>query len=266
MKNAMREYQRGPETEQRPLSIAVFGPPGAGKSFVVREIAESLGIEEKAQLTFNLSQYESPAELARAFQRVRDIRLNGDTPLVFWDEFDSTIGGQPFGWLRYFLSPMQDGEFADQGVVHPVGRGIYVFAGGTSASFRDFTSGAGDLERTAKKPDFISRLRAYIDVKGPNPESEADEFYMIRRAFLLHSSLLRFAGTIGRGMKFDFDPGVLSAFLLTKSYRHGARSLETIVRQSLFDGKSKFELSSLPPEHILQMHVDVEDFMRHLYS
>jgi tRNA A37 threonylcarbamoyladenosine biosynthesis protein TsaE len=54
VKNAMQEYLqlKRPET---PLAVAVFGPPGAGKSFAIKEIAKHMGIDKDAQLTFNLS-------------------------------------------------------------------------------------------------------------------------------------------------------------------------------------------------------------------
>jgi hypothetical protein len=269
--NAIQDYL-SKKGETKPLSIAVFGPPGAGKSYVIREIAKKLGIND--HLTFNLSQFKSPAELAEAYHQARDRLLTGSVPpLVFWDEFDSPFGTEQLGWLRFFLSPMQDGQFTDGGAIHPVGRGIYIFAGGTKPSFKEFTKTSDDpdlayQDRSAKKPDFISRLRAYIDVKGPDPTPVKDMFFMIRRAFLLRSCLERDARNLrqadGFDDCFDLDEGVLNAFLQTKSYQHGARSMENIVRLSTFEDKTKYELSSLPPEHLLEMHVvDVVDFLKH---
>ncbi len=64
--------------------------------------------------------------------------LAGDLALVFWDEFDTPLGGQPLGWLRHFLAPMADGRFREGAGFHPLGRAIFVFAGGTSPSFDAF--------------------------------------------------------------------------------------------------------------------------------
>jgi hypothetical protein len=117
---------------KRPVSIAVFGPPGSGKSFGITQVAESLAPEQIEVLEFNISQFESPVELSDALHRVRDVNLKGEIPLVFWDEFDTPLEGQSLGWLRYFLAPMQDGSFREGQIVHPIGRSIFVFAGGTS--------------------------------------------------------------------------------------------------------------------------------------
>ncbi len=262
VKNAMQEYLqlKRPET---PLAVAVFGPPGAGKSFAIKEVAKDLGLDKDAQMTFNLSQFESSEELAAAFHQIRDLQLKGKTPLVFWDEFDTPCEGKPLGWLRYFLAPIQDGQFSDRGRTHPTGGGVFVFAGGTCRSFGEFRQTSTEADRAAKKPDFVSRLRAYIDVRGPNgdPNNVEDELYVIRRAFLYNAFLERHAPQLKRNKEFQIGDGVLDAFLRTTKYYHGARSMESIVAMSSLKGRRKFELSSLPPEHLLAMHVDTADFI-----
>lgn len=261
VKNAMQDYLQKPRP-QTPLAVAVFGPPGSGKSFAIKQIARDLGIDKEAQLTFNLSQLESAEELAGAFHQIRDLHLKGKMPLVFWDEFDTACEGVPLGWLRYFLAPIQDGQFSDKGQSHSTGGGIYVFAGGTQPSFRQFCQlSSGD--RAAKKPDFVSRLRAFIDVRGPNgdPNLVEDSLYVIRRAFLLNAFLERYGPQLKKNWQVQIGDGVLDAFLRTTRYLHGARSMESIVTMSALKRCGRFEQSSLPPEHLLSMHVHARDFV-----
>ena len=197
IRTLVEEYTLRVPRSSVPLSIAVFGAPGSGKSFAVTQVISSLLDEKKIKpLTFNLAQFGSPDDLVGALHQVRDASLSGKIPLVFWDEIDTKMGGQDLGWLRYFLAPMQDGEFREGQVVHPIGRSIFVFAGGQSRTLDQFKkAGHGRAQASAKVPDFLSRLRGYIEVLGPDPEPiansqvQSDPFFMIRRALLLRSLL-----------------------------------------------------------------------------
>ena len=261
VRNLIQDYIKNPST-RNPLCISVFGPPGSGKSFGVKQIAASIDPNTIKDMVFNLSQADSPRVLPMMFHKVRDEVLKGIVPLVFFDEFDTPLQNQQFGWLKYFLAPMQDGEFLDGEGMHPIGKAIFIFAGGTCQSYNEFFKRVQEI-KDAKGPDFISRLKGYMNIKGCNPSGYNDQFYLIRRAMLFRTIIQRERGyLISSGGEMAINPELIPAFLKVKKYMHGVRSMEAIIFGSSLMGKRIFDQSALPPRDQLRVHVDEEDFMR----
>jgi hypothetical protein len=292
IENLIKDYIQS-KKEEKPLSLAVFGAPGSGKSFAVKQLAKSQDIHF---VEFNLSQFEDENELTGAFHQVRDKVLEFGCPIIFWDEFDS----QKYKWLQYLLAPMQDGKFQEGQITHHIGKCVFIFAGGTSYNFEtfgpanpnypekdnaDFNKALKEFElnqerfndfKAKKGPDFKSRLSAYLNVKGPNQletldgdgnvrkdkngnpiTDPKDIFYPVRRALFIRNIF-----GVKPDKELNVDYGLLNALIKTTKYKHGSRSLEKILLYMKMKDGSNLKRANLPPHSILSMQVDFDNFIQ----
>ncbi|MBX9580731.1 MAG: hypothetical protein K2X87_10525, partial [Gemmataceae bacterium] len=204
----------------------------------------------------------------------RDIALDGRLPVVFFDEFDSTLPGPggELGWLKRFLPVMQDGEFKHGERAMKVGGPVFVFAGGTCKNYQEFCRvGADDDRRKAfvavKGPDFVSRLRGHVDIRGADRAAGENQEFMIRRAVFIRSNMWKehrpcFSSPDDeRGADLRIDDAVLDALLRVGTYKHGARSLEAVIAMSRLAEAGQFDAAMLPSADQLNMHVDGVEFL-----
>jgi hypothetical protein len=150
---------------------------------------------------------------------------------------------------------------------------VFVFAGGVSHSWKDFTKKVSKFEHS-KGPDFISRLRGHLDIasiNGPgNPAAEpgdesADRFHRVllfRRAVLLRALLeVHLPDVLDKNSKeARIATEVVRAFLGVPIYLHEARSMQAILEMSRLSPRGALQKSSLPARDQLAMHVDADEF------
>ncbi|MEU7551087.1 hypothetical protein AB0B01_01790 [Streptomyces sp. NPDC044571] len=281
IRNLISSYCDKVELDAKPLAVAVFGGPGSGKSYAIKQLVSPWRQSGRIEPIepFNLSQFSVPSDLVGALHQIRDVGLKGPVPLAFWDEFDTPLQAGELGWLRYFLAPMQDGQFQQGDQVHLIGPSVFVFAGGTFRSFASFNNKANNADPAMKAADFVSRLQGYIDIPDVNMPGEKSLEYrrrarmtqfhaeqptghlMLRRAMVLNSLFKKNKVAQHGDGSFIVDDGIVHAFLGVRKYEHGVRSMEAVIKMSRFGSGEPFDRSSLPTEEQLNVHVDGEDFL-----
>jgi len=276
--NVMSSYV-SKEAVLRPLCIGVFGPPGSGKSFAVKqvagEIAQHLAGDPFDFFEFNLTQFADPDEINAAIDPIRASVAQGKVPIAFWDEFDCRYENNEFGYLRYFLPSMQDGVTYVHGTPYHIGRAVFVFAGGVKASWQGMealidSSDPEGLQRskTLKIPDFMSRLRVVLDIDGIGipehllrdsaSEEELEELrrILLKRAFIIAHQMQTHWRSAARKTS-----GLLLRLLLAE-YKFGARSIEAVIEASRAADRLVYGLPELIAPAAARIHaqwrVDLE--------
>ncbi|GHU66154.1 hypothetical protein FACS1894184_03450 [Clostridia bacterium] len=237
--------------EQKPLSIAIYGTPGSGRSFGIKQIAQNVFPIDKLEIAeYNESQFSDYADIESAFQFIREIKLDDKMPIVFFNSF----GSKENNWLKHFSTPMQTGEFVDKRGKHKFGKCIFVF-------IEDINT------NTINDSVFISGLNAALNIASINPSERIskkedelidkdtsarkcnDRHYLLKRALVLHSFCEEDKEF------FRIDDSVIWAMLRTSKYRYGVRSMRSLYEMYRIK-KDALAPAILPSKTQLSLYVE----------
>jgi hypothetical protein len=117
----------------------------------------------------------------------------------------------------------------------------------------------------AKGPDFLSRLRGVLNIRGINESSDLPDLglHKLKRAVLLRTWLKK---RKPHSAKELISKNLAIAFLKIQNYRHGVRSMEAIVKMSHIAQGQPYKPADLPPRGQLDIHVDARRFIELIIS
>jgi hypothetical protein len=247
------------------LSFAILGKPGAGKSFIARQLKEGIDPEgnKLEEVERNLSQFDALERLVDTFQEIQAVTLRGKIPFVLWDEFDTSFNKQQGGWWQYFLMPMQDAKFQNGKLQEELGKCIFAFIGGIYHDNETFIKEAVKSPEgvLAKGPDFHSRLSSIVQAESVDMNSEsysdpnAEHPAKLVRALVIRR-LLQDISEKARPTDIKSISEDLLAYLIHTPLRHGVRSLRQIIKASEFKRSENLAVYNLPSRDVLCLHVD----------
>jgi hypothetical protein len=262
-----------------PTCIGVIGPIGSGKKYVAASLSEQVGAKWPIRiLTYN-ARVMQLNELTNVCNTIRDNEAENFLTVVSFENFEGLLeSDSPL--LDEFAALMRYGSFKDSGHERSVGRCLLLFLANQDPPMQiasTSTPTAGDFKRSltmmsseirgrADESALLDNLHGVINLLGPNQAGPGDKGFAIRRALMLRQLLkdrhphLNVNGTI------KIEDAVLHALLFVPNYKHGLRSLEKIISTSRLSGRAKFDVSALPPEEQIQLHVDGRLFMGFLRS
>ncbi|KXS97477.1 hypothetical protein AC578_9071 [Pseudocercospora eumusae] len=256
----------------QPTSIGILGPPGSGKKFVAANLAKHFARDAKVkQLVFNgrLLRLE---DLVALCHTIRDNTASGLVTVVSFENFEAIL--EPKNeLLNDFLVMMRDGHFTDRGHVRSLGSPLLFFLVNQEPPSLEGiptpTASSIDLKdrQFIDESQLLDHLHGVVRILGPNQTSAQDKMFSVRRAMMLRQMLKqKFPHLFEKTGHIKIEEGVLHALLLVPHYKHGLRSLDKILSTSRLSSKTRFDVSALPPEEQIQLHVDGRTFMSFLRS
>ena len=138
----------GEKEPQHPFGCLLSSPPGWGKSFLAKCLADHFKLEF---LEFSIAQMSENRDLIECLATIASVQARTrKKTLVFIDEANAKIEGHSA--IGLLLGPLWDGKFMKDGKTYRLMPGVWVFA----------STDKMEKEKNGKAPDFISRLNGPI--------------------------------------------------------------------------------------------------------
>lgn len=223
LKNLVKNYFED-VTLERPLSYLILGPPGAGKSFLMKcliaqleEDQKSTKGDEKAKSfifqSINLSEVVDPRELHKLYEKIRENTNEKLRTITLIDEVDVRWAGSSA--IKHLINPMYDGKYWDGERFADFGRCAFFFAGSylqdreTLLKTQELLTGIDlskfllDLYLEMRKRNNVDALRDLKEIQefcyaqqrwSADADPEADTILYLRNLEKIRDFLSRIAG------------------------------------------------------------------------
>lgn len=258
-------HERLASTDATPTCIGLLGPLGAGKKFVARNVSTHIGRKWATRRMTCNTRTISQEDLVNVCHSIRDNTAENYLTIVSFESSEALL--EPGNTLLdHFISLMRDGSFRDKGQERLAGRCLLVFLINQLPPRLEATPTPTRTEfarsTTLDNAPLVNNLHGVINLRGLNPTGPQDRHFVIRRALCLRQLLYERQPHLTINGDLKIDDAVLHALLFVPFYKHGLRSLEKIISTSRLSGKTRFDVSSLPPEESIQLHA--EDLVAYL--
>ena len=170
------------EKPARPMNILLAATPGSGKSFLIKQLANSISHDAEF-LEYHVASFRDVGDLFSVFQRVQSANLEGKLPFVLLDEVDGKVNGRHL--FPNLLAPLWDGIFHVGQDQHHLGRAVLFFAASALLPSPSIKNVLGGSNESATYSAFADSWRGKVQSALDQSTIEKARDFVDRIDFLL---------------------------------------------------------------------------------